>query len=345
MRRLFALIILIAAIAPVTWIRMAPMERSDDLALRFVPVRIGEGARTLGPFQLESAWRMESRHRLFGGYSALLRVGQGRFLALSDSGATLHFSAPHSDTLQAEAKVGRLFSGGPGRKTTRDVEAITADLETGHVWVAMEFTNAIARFAYHNEHLVLQAKIRPTQMDSWGSNSGPESLLRLSDGRFLTLREGFTGWLESRNHLALLFTDDPVEKPAGQPFWMVGPRGFSPTAMTMLADGRVLILFRRVMWRFPPGFAGAIAIGDPREIARARPWRVKTLAQWGASVPGDNFEGIATGPGKNGRLNIWLISDDNRAAFQSTMFWKLTVDPKDLPARREKARGKPTRPS
>jgi hypothetical protein len=46
----------------------------------------------------------------------------------------------------------------------------------------------------------------------------------------------------------------------------------------------------------------------------------------------------------DGRLNVWLISDDNQAKLQRTLLWKLVVDPKDLPGSnaprsREKARG------
>jgi hypothetical protein len=36
-------------------------------------------------------------------------------------------------------------------------------------------------------------------------------------------------------------------------------------------------------------------------------------------------------PERNGRLAVWIISDDNKGALQRTLLWKLTVDPADLP--------------
>ncbi|MBV1916720.1 MAG: esterase-like activity of phytase family protein [Sphingomonadaceae bacterium] len=321
---------------------MSLPQKTQDLELHFTVLDIGEGA-ALGPFQLERAWRIDSRNQYFGGYSALLALSDGQLLTLSDNGATLHFTPP--ERAFVEPSVGALIKAPNGQKATRDVESVTADLSAGQAWAGLESENSIMRFHYAHREFSLGEVVQPAGMADWGNNSGPESLVRLRDGSFLVLREGFSGFFERRRHAAIRFAADPVEDPVGEPFILVGPEGFSPTDMAQLPDGRVLVLFRRLLWPVPAKFAGALAIGDPRTIRRGKPWQVRQLASWATELPGDNFEGIAIEPGKDARLTVWLISDDNRAAFQKTMLWKLSVDPADLPARRKKARGNSARPS
>jgi hypothetical protein len=180
-------------------------------------------------------------------------------------------------------------------------------------------------------------------MRDWGDNSGPEAMTRLADGRFLVLREGFDGLLKRSRHRALLFAGDPVEGMLPEHFDFAGPRGFNPTDMAQLPDGRVLILMRRVVWPFPPHFAGRIVLADPAEIGAGRVWRGTVVAQLASVLPVDNFEGMAIEPRGDGRLTVWLISDDNQAALQRSLLWKLALDPADLPPKSKKARGKAAR--
>jgi hypothetical protein len=220
-------------------------------------------------------------------------------------------------------------------KYHQDAEGATWDPATGRVWLSFEFSNIIARFAHRGGQLKSRGAAHPLAMSTWGNNSGPESLTRLQDGRFLTIREGFLGSFERRRHAAVLFAADPVADPAAAtPFTFVGPSGYSPTDATSLPDGRVLVLLRRVVWPMPPRFGGAIAIGDPRKIRKQGEWPVRVLATWQGGLPVDNFEGMAIEPTSKDHadnpLTVWVISDDNRAALQSSVLWKLRLDPADL---------------
>ena len=70
-RRVLALLILIVALAPGTWLRDVPMRRNDVLNLRFASVSLPPKAEIvdlLGPFKLENVWRLVSGHSDFGGY-------------------------------------------------------------------------------------------------------------------------------------------------------------------------------------------------------------------------------------------------------------------------------------
>jgi hypothetical protein len=335
MRRLLALLILVGVLLPATCMRSPPPVKSDTVALRFVPLSLtapeSEKAAGLAPFRLERVWRIESRYRQFGGYSGLVALGDGRLLAMSDSGFMLRFSPP--DAPQSRPMGGDVRGLDTDQhKTARDFEALTADPTRKVFWASMEFENAIMRLRPDKKgRLTYDAMVHPEGMAEWGTNSGPESLVRLHDGRFLALREGFDGLFESRRHAGLRFSADPIKAPDAEPFTLVGLDGMRPTDMKQMPDGRVLILFRRVQWPMPPRFAGAIAIGDPSKIRKGKPWEVQQVAAWGFGMPRDNFEGIAIEQGANGRLIVWLISDDNRSTLQQTLLWKLSINPEDLP--------------
>jgi len=45
------------------------------------------------------------------------------------------------------------------------------------------------------------------------------------------------------------------------------PKGYRPVDATPAGDGRALVLLRRVIWGFPPGFATAIAEIDLAKIS------------------------------------------------------------------------------
>jgi hypothetical protein len=113
-----------------------------------------------------------------------------------------------------------------------------------------------------------------------------------------------------------------------------GPGRFSPTDAAQLPDGRILVLMRRAVWPMPARFAGRIALFDPADIAAGRTVRAQTVAMLSSLLPVDNFEGIAIEPRGDGKVTVWLISDDNGAAAQRTLLWKLVLDPTDLPRTR-----------
>ncbi len=334
MRRWLALMVLALAVAPGTWWRTewrnpewnAPFEITAQ-ALRDKEAL----AANLGPFEVE--W--------FGGYSALLATDDAELLAFSDGGKLMRLSL--GDPAGGGALLDRVFPPELRDKTLRDVEAATYNPGTGAIWLAIENANAIYRFRSYAGVMVMDGNAVPPPMAKWEGNAGPEAFARLSDGRFVALRERFDGWFEDRRHEALLFAQDPVEDAEAEAFELIGPEGFSPTDMVQLPDGQLLVLFRRVAFSIPPRFESLLAIGDPGGIKAGGTWRVREVARISANLSGDNFEGLAVSPGEDGRLAIWLISDSNHSAFQQTLLWRLSVDPDDLKPRKKKARGSPAR--
>jgi hypothetical protein len=327
-KRFLALLVVAAGLAPGTWWRQTADNRGPELELRTVALDKPDpevANRHIAPFRLEGAWHLTSPRRRFGGFSALLPPSSGRLTAFSDKGFRLHLSLPGPEA--AEPQLQRLYRSKKMRSYFNDVEAATRDPETGRVWLSAEGRNAILRFG---PDLRFEKLAMPQEMRSWGANSGAEAMTRLPDGRFVLLRESFTSWFEDSKHDALIFDGDPVEGAQVRRFTMAGPANFSPVDMTLLPDGRLLVLMRRLVWPFPARFAGSIAIGDPEEIAEGKIWQLREVARLTSSLPADNFEGMAVEPGPAGELVVWLISDDNNADFQRTLLWKLAVDPADL---------------
>ena len=164
-------------------------------------------------------------------------------------------------------------------------------------------------------------------MQEWRADFGPESMVRLADGRFIVLAERSPQWFD-RTTPGLLFPGDPIDGAAPVRFNVIAPGGYSPTDIAQLPDGRVLILMRAFELGLPPRFPGLIAIADPAAIRRGGEWRPTVLGRLVPPVPSDNYEGIAVVPdGAGSGANVWVISDDNFSAFQRTLLLKLRWGP------------------
>ena len=217
--------------------------------------------------------------------------------------------------------------------TGTDSESATRDPITGRIWLGFETTNAILR---HDLGVLRPATAKPPAMARWPDNRGAEAMVRLADGRFIVLREGFGssdeyGLFKERRHDALLFPGDPVDGSKPIRFSFVGPAGFSPVDISQMPDGRVLILMRKVIWPLPAKFAGRIVLADPKRIYADNDWNGTVVAKLTSDLPIDNFEGMAIEPTRSRDLTVWLISDANSSVTQRTLLWKLAVDPAALP--------------
>ena len=326
-RRALALLILIAAIAPGTWWRGVRAANPEELHLSIVSLDLPmarELAPYLGPFKLDAVWQLDSPRWGFGGFSGLLTLPDGQLLAVSDKGKLL-IVAPEKEAGDNPV-FGSVFHRHDQAKSLQDLEAVTWDPESGLIWTAQEYHNAIGRYRMNGGRMELSGFSAPDSMQSWGSNSGPEAMVRLDDGRFVVIAEGAQGG----EHSAVIFAGDPVVDPKGKEFAFVGIDGFKPTDMAQLPDGRVLILSRRPVWPAPARFAGRMAIADPSEIEQGKMWPEREVAKLPSHLLSDNFEGLAIEPRDDGSVTIWMISDDNSSPLQRTLLWKMSVDPDAL---------------
>jgi hypothetical protein len=258
-------------------------------------------------------WALVSPDPDFGGFSALQSDGH-RFLAVSDKGLLVHFDLGDDGKIRG-GRIAPLPKGcaSDALKTDRDSESITADPATGDVWIGFEWRNLICRAGPLLDKA--KATAQPSQMREWAHTTGPETMVRLADGRFLVIEErpsdgSFAG-------PALLFPGDPtLPGAAAQEMHYVLPAPyFRPTEAAQLPDGRLLLLHRH--FKPPFSFEAKIAIMEPippHPVALPPTRVIATLSRPGLT---DNFEGMAISQ-QGGRTFVWLISDDNYLWIQHT---------------------------
>ncbi len=299
----------------------APADPAAGVALR----RLDPGQSGLGPFAVEGVWELASSDSRFGGSSGLAAIGRDRLLAVSDDARVLTIDLDSAGLPRRFVLGDFLPDAQRTTKGERDVESLTRDPATGRLWAGYEGRNAIER---RDADLALESArtVRPAAMRGWGDNSGPESLTRLPDGRFIALSEG-PRRMFGAIHAAVLFPHDPTEDAAGVRFSLRMPEGYDPADMAALPDGRVLILGRKVSL-IPPGFRNIVLLADPAAIRAGREWSGRILAHIAPPFPTDNYEGLAVMPAPQGGypVTLWLISDDNQAQYQRTLLAKLRWD-------------------
>lgn len=326
-RRLLAACAVALACAPGTWLRSAVVME--------IPLDIGVAQiQTAGPaaapgWSVGGVWVYNSKGARFGGFSSLLALGPGTLRAFSDRGFRITLTAPDRPGPHPRPHMNRQFVDEGWDYDLTDSESATRDPATGTYWVGYEQVHAIQRNTIASSADGVR-DLRP--LVDWPDNSGIEAMARLSDGQFVILPEG------ARE--GLVFASDPVAggKPRRFAFRNPAP-DYDATDLAQLPDGRLMVLMRRVVWpsreTWPP-FSCLIAIGDPPQAGGRFAPQV-TLPLDGL-IPRENYEGLALRPREDGRIDVWVISDDNFSIFQRTLLAQLVFDPR---AANEKAPGHP----
>lgn len=269
---------------------------------------------------LRGGWVLVSKDPGFGGLSALLTDGH-EFTALSDSGLLVHFGMDDAGHVSG-TRIDPLPRGcaADAFKADRDSESMTRDPATGALWIGFEWRNAICRADASLKRA--DGLALPAQMRGWERTTGPEAMVRLSDGRFLVIEERptdgrFVG-------PALLFPSDPVAPGARarQLAYQDPLPYFRPTDAAQLPDGRLLVLHRN--FKPPFRFRAKLAIleaipRDPQQLLQGR--IIASLDEKGLT---DNFEGVAVSQ-EAGHTFVWLVSDDNYLWLQRTYLLKFEL--------------------
>ncbi|KQM64484.1 hypothetical protein ASE75_10375 [Sphingomonas sp. Leaf17] len=305
--------------------------RPSMTATRVVLDRRDPARTRVGGLTFQGGVILGSRDSGFGGFSALNVTGD-RFTLLSDGGNIVQFHM--GADWQPHGLAFANLPAGPGlgwEKRDRDSESMTVDPATGRIWVGFEGYNAIWRYAAgfaRAERLAVS-----NAMARWPDNGGPESLVRLRDGRFVTISEeahvSRKWWRGSdrdrlRTREGLVFAGDPTRDPQiAFRFAYVATGRFDPADMTELPNGDLLVLDRA--FALPFRWSNTLSIVRrqdirPNGVARGR--RIATIA---APLINDNFEGVSVTQ-ERGATMIWIVSDDNQLVLQRTLLLKFRLD-------------------
>lgn len=298
----------------------------DRPVMEAVPVPLAPGdlsRQTVGRLRYLGGVRLTSPDLGFSGFSALNVVGD-RFTMLSDRGNLVQFRMGR-DWRPFDIRFANL-PGGPGVgsvKGDRDSESLAHDPVTGKFWVGFEGHNAIYRYdsgvTRSDSHAV------PAAMARWPQNGGPESMVRLPDGRFLVIGETarpIGGPRDQRE--VLLFPHDPtVGDPQPVRLAYVPPANYDPSDAVLLPDGRLLVLVRR--FAIPSLFTVKIELVDIRGAKAGQVLRGTEIADLAPPLQHDNFEGMAV-QHEGDSLVLWIVSDNNEQWWEQTLLLKFRLD-------------------
>jgi hypothetical protein len=204
---------------------------------------------------------------------------------------------------------------GPGnlaQKVNRDSEALA--LANGQLWIGYENSNEVWRYAAGD--FGAAAKAAPPSTRKWQLNRGVEAMLRFPDGRFLLISEDED---DQGISAAMLFLGDPADpRTRALPLRIDPPPGQRVTDAAMLPDGRLLFLTRGIgVWS---GWTARLLVGRlPRKAGELIP--VQEVAAFESPITRDNMEGLAVAE-ENGRVIVWIASDDNLLSLQRTLLLK-----------------------
>ncbi len=289
-----------------------------DTQLSATPIAVAPAQRRFGRLTLIGALVLKSEAPAFGGFSAIA-VGRARVTLLSDGGNWIRFGIRHGGLVDARAG---FLPNGPGtgwEKRDRDSESLAIDPASGAMWVGFEGANAIWRYAPGFARA--EARVRPPGMRGWPVNGGAETLVRLRDGRFLTIAE--RGVKRRYPRPALVFSGDPT---TGVRPWLFGyrpPNGYDPSDATELPNGDLLVLNRR--FSLPFRFSAKLTVVPRGAIRPGRIVQGREIATLGAPALGENWEGVAITREDDATI-VWLVSDKDEALLQRTVLAKFRLD-------------------
>ena len=288
--------VVLAAYPPIRALpdRKALPDRAATLHYR--PVSL---AAPSAPLRLAGAWEMTAADRRFGGLSALV-VDRGRFVAVSDLGAVLHFDPPSASRPRARLTDLAQGPGSFGRKTSRDAESLARDPRGRGWWVGFEQKHSL--WLYDPGFGKARVAIALNRPD-WWRNRGIEGLVADGDG-------------------LLAFAEN------GREAFRIGPRGLEPVPFSAPADvaeaarapdGSIWLLLRSKSLQ---GISQSIVRlqQDGRGYRVGRGMRLP-------KAPFDNFEGIVIAPRPNGDWRIWLITDDGHRLMARNLLVALDFRP------------------
>jgi hypothetical protein len=297
-----------------------------DPEIRVRTLELGAVPRAMGALELESALVLSSGDEDFGGLSGLWLSPEGdRLAAASDRGVLWTASLTHDGRGRlADANGWRAVMPGqaPGDWAYETDAESLADDGAGGLVIAYEGTHRLRRLPL--EALDAEPAVVPTpELGEDSGNSGIEALTGLPDGSLLALSEGVPN--RDGELAAWLIRGDRIE---GLGYVRTGE--FVPTGADRLGD--VLFVLER-QFSLLGGFANRIVALPVAEAVPGARLRGVEIGRVQRPLIGDNFEGIAARRASDGRILLYLISDDNFILLQQTILLQLAIDPAELERR------------
>ncbi len=293
--------------------------------------------------------RLSSPDARFGGFSGLIVSPDGqRMIAVSDRGNLLEARLVYDSGRLAGVSDARICAlnnrwGDPVKGLEADAEAIVR-LRDGSLAVSFERDHRIVRYVLDqkadqspdqgpdqgpNQSMLPCERVGPARlfykMADWRAmrpNGGLEAMTLLDDGTLFALSEDartadglIKGWLILNRESRPVFY-----QPTGK---------FLPTDMVYLTTGDLLVLERR--FSLLAGVASRLCLVEGSTIQPGATLNCNTAARIVSPFTTENYEGLAVRAMADGTTVVYMLSDDNFNALQSTilMMFRLELDELD----------------
>jgi hypothetical protein len=298
---------------------LARAEPSDLVRARpFEPRTERPGPFEVGRLRFEAGFVLTSSDRRFGGLSGLLISADGRALiAVSDRGLLWTAALRHDGDgrllgLDDWVVIDLATIGDGAHAASGDAEALAPAGEHGLV-IAYEGAHRLLRIDLDD----LSDPPSPLPMPSGlaPGNEGIEALAALPDGDLLALAEGIRD--AGGDLAAWRISETGIDRLSYVP-----TDGFVPTGADRL-DDRIYLVERR--FSLLGGFASRVAVLPVAALEPGARLRGAELARLGPTSISENFEGIAARRGPDGRILLYLVSDDNFLALQQTLLLQFSL--------------------
>ena len=329
MKKLWSLLMLppLALFGLWLWMFMAPTVAAPlQVDVRAQAVDLVEDnpkLRRVGALHYMGGLVLTSTDRHFGGLSALLWLGDGQMLALSDRGHLLRWHIQMRGTRPARLGPVALYplrnhQGVSAEEEKRDSESLVVDGDT--LWVATEHDNRIYSYALRDLGAPAMEEAAPPAMAHWENNGGPETMAHLPDGRLLVISEDPPSGMNAS--AGLVFAPPQWDRPALR-FTYHPPEGFRPTDAVVVDATWMLVLHRQASLLH--GVRADIGLVRIADILAGGDVRAQSIARLERPMTVDNMEGLAL-ERSGGRFYLWLTSDDNFNPLQRTLLLRFLWD-------------------
>ncbi len=308
-----------------------------DVAVTPVPLSEQDPDLTrVGALTYRGGLVLESGKRRFGGISGLSIDPQtNKAVMVTDAGTWIDGDVVLEEGRLVGFRNARLAplrdaTGKPiSGKSKADAEALLrwgdsflVSFERDHRIWRYDVAGAGAPFASPAQEIPL-----PSDFRGIPGNKGLESLARLDETLVLMTERALDADGRTKAWMAPGFVATGAGAPDYASFRLETDAPFSPTDMAVLPDGDLLILERhysplsgvRIQVRRLSGSALA-----PGAVATAQ-----LLARLGPELTIDNMEGLDVVTGPEGRIHLFMVSDDNFNVAQRTLLlmFELNADP------------------
>lgn len=291
--------------------------------------------QNVGALTYRGGLRLSSAAARFGGFSGLILSADGdHMIAVSDRGSLLEAGLNYDDSGRLSGISGARLCllndsrGSPVEGLNGDAEAIV-QLPDGALAISFERDHRVVTYAAPGRGMTpcdgVGAARLFHKMGEWHKmppNGGFEAMTLLEDGTLFVLSEDartegglIKGWLiRSRKSDTVFYR--PTEK-------------FLPTDMVRLPTGDLLVLERR--FSILAGVSSRLCRVKGSSIQPGATLDCKTAARIVSPFTTENYEGLAARTAANGSTVVYMLSDDNFNAFQSTilMMFVLNLDELD----------------